>query len=164
MKKVIAIFFLSLISACSGFAIEIQLNNNRNSENKPEMEIGYVDVNSLFSEHPMTARLKQDFLKEAAKRKQDMLEIHRTIKADEGIIISTATEIKTLRLTLESLKQGKTQQSSSTETVKKTNYDDEIKNTEISIADKEKAIETLKGDIEKKKANFICLKRKIKKI
>ena len=108
MKKILALFFFLLFIPFAG-AVEIQLESGRNADNKPEMNVGYVDVNALFEEHPLTARLKEEFMKEVDKRKQMEKDEHVKLVFFEGVLLSSATEVRQLRQDIENLKKNQNQ-------------------------------------------------------
>jgi Skp family chaperone for outer membrane proteins len=180
MKKILILLFFLVCVPFAG-SVEIQLDKARSTEEKPEMNVGYVDVNALFEEHPMTVRLKEDFLKEADKRKQ--IEKAERLKLDalENVFVSSTTEVKQLRQDIENIKKNQNQpqflpQSPSLQ-VSATNQtrllspavstssitvspEAQIKAKEELIGVKEKAIAALKNDIEKKKLEMSGIKKK----
>jgi len=186
MRKIL-IALIILACAATVKAVEIQLDQVQNKEEKPGMNVGYVDVGELFEEHPMTARLKEEFLKEADKRKQAEKDFHSKITAMEGVVVSSTTEIKQLKQEIENLRKNQTQVltvpqsqgavlSSSTSAAPEVavkssapaqmtiaNPEQEIKDKLVLISDKEKGIEALKNEIEKSKAALSELRKKDKK-
>ena len=182
IKKIsILLFFLACVPFAA--AVQIQLDAVQNADNKAGMNVGYVEVNVLFEEHPMTARLKEEFLKEAEKRRQIDKEEYIKLKALENVFVSTTTEIRELRLDIENIKKNQNQpqilpqnpsvQVSTTnpKSVQPTTIsapavttapETQIKAKEELIAGKEKALEAVKIDIEKKKLEILRLKKKHK--
>ena len=182
MKKIlILLFFLALVPFAG--AVEIQLDDVRKSDEKPEMNVGYVDVSALFEEHPMTARFKEDFMKEVDKRKQTEKDEHSKLDALESVLVSSTTEIKQLRQDIENIKKNQNQpqllpQNSSLQASATSQSGaqapavstpsitvspaEQIKAKEDLIAGKEKALTIQKIDIEKKKLEISMLKKKHK--
>lgn len=175
MKKYTLLFLLLGVLITISQAADISLNNSPASEDKTEVNVGYVDVNVLFKEHPMTAQMKEEFLKEAEKRKQNYQDICNKLSAKENMLVSSTAELKQLKLDLENIKknqtqvvqssgtnQGKSSQGTAVDSAKINDLNDVIKKKEILIAEKEKGMETIRTDIEKEKAEISELRKKHK--
>ncbi len=175
MKKYTLLFLLFGAFITVSQAADISLDNSPASENKTEVNVGYVDVNVLFKEHPMTAQMKEEFLKEADKRKQNYQDICNRLSVKENMLVSGAAELKQLKLDIENIKknqtqvlqstgesQGKTSQGTAVDSAKTNDLNDAIKKKEMLMAEKEKGMETVKIDIEKEKAEISGLRKKHK--
>jgi Skp family chaperone for outer membrane proteins len=68
--------------------------------------IAYLDIEMIFNEHPMTARLKSEFETEVEKKKKELSDIEASMKLTQDIIVSTTTEISKLKTEVEQIRKA----------------------------------------------------------
>lgn len=66
--------------------------------------IAFVDIELIFNEHPMTARLKAEFEAEVDRRKRDFSVIESSIASVHEIIVSSQSEVNRLKKEIELVK------------------------------------------------------------
>jgi len=162
-------------------AVEIPLNGGvispgggtKGESKNSSAGIAYLDIEMIFNEHPMTARLKGEFEAEVAKRKKELSDMEGSIKYLQGVILSSTTEINKLKTEIDQVNNAIKEKNKppqtillpgtttlfvvpaavSTSTVK---ADPAIIDAdEKTIKDKEAGIELIKADILKKQQEIV---------
>ncbi|MGA2090647.1 MAG: hypothetical protein ABSH12_04210 [Endomicrobiales bacterium] len=120
-NAVCALFFsVSVVSA-----IEIPLDHPGGGTISPDgqtqsVSVGYVDMDVIFAQHPMTKRLKEEFLAEVDKRKKEIATMQATANTMEQVIVSSraiiAQEKSSLNILKLTLASGTTSASLTTST------------------------------------------------
>lgn len=102
----IKIVVLSLVAVAGVDAIEIPLERGTafGGGTAQQSSIGYVDIEKLFAEHPMKKRLQDEFQAEVQKRKNEIVELDKSINDLTKVIVSSTTELNRAKLELEILK------------------------------------------------------------
>ena len=102
------IFSLLLTLCCMATvrAVEIPLDGRigTSAEGGGTASIGYVDIEKIFAEHPMTARVQAEFQAEVEQRKKEISDLERSVADLQRIIVSSTTEVARMRTELETLK------------------------------------------------------------
>lgn len=103
------VFILLALTTCVLIkldSVEIPLDKQVTKDGQPIVTMGYVDIEKVFTEHPMTKRLRDEFYKAAEAKKASIKEAQDTIKRLETVIKSSTTQITQLKEELEKLKAG----------------------------------------------------------
>jgi Skp family chaperone for outer membrane proteins len=66
--------------------------------------MGYVDIERVFQEHPMTKRMKEDFLNQAESRRKNIADIQANINSMKALVVSSSTIISRLKDEIEKQK------------------------------------------------------------
>jgi Skp family chaperone for outer membrane proteins len=106
----------------SAAAIEIPLGTVRPAPEgaaAPEQSgaIAYVNVDKVFAEHPMTKRLKNEFLAEVEKRRKEIDDMQNAINEEQRVILSSATQVTQAKAQLQQLRSKTGAAASPTEPV-----------------------------------------------
>jgi len=179
MKSTIKSMFICS-ALCAGllsslYALEIPLDGGGVINGKQATtNIGYVDMEKIFAEHPMTKRMQDDFQAEIDKRRKEIKDMEGSIADLQRVIVSSSSEITQIKAEIDTLKtKAAVQQtmaaaqqamavSGSTSTssqslppaivgVSTASYQSQIDSKENDIRAKETGIEAMKQDIAKKK-------------
>jgi len=87
-------------------AVEISLNGFVVKGNQSSSSIGYVDIEKIFANHPLTKRLQEDFNAEADKRKQAMSDLQKAINDMQSSVKSSSTLVTQMKIELENMKSN----------------------------------------------------------
>jgi Skp family chaperone for outer membrane proteins len=158
---------LSAILHLPAVALEIPLDRTTPSAGTGggAVQVGYVDIEKVFAEHPLTRRYRAGFSDEVNKRKKEISEIESQISALEKVIVSSTTEISLLQGEVDSMKArlAATELTSlSTATVSgdvpaataPALTDPAITAKEAAIKAKEAGVESIRGEIAKKRSEI----------
>ncbi|MCX5778099.1 MAG: OmpH family outer membrane protein [Elusimicrobia bacterium] len=92
-----SVLLVLAIGSSSGMAVDISLDpaggTSAVNGQSPAVSIGYVDMDAVFAQHPMTKRLKEEFLAEVDKRKREIGTLQAAADALHQVIISSQTDI-----------------------------------------------------------------------
>ena len=80
--------------------------NNTTKNSSSGGGIAYVDIELIFNEHPMTARLKGDFETEVEKRKKEFSTIESSMSMIQDVIVSSSAEITKLKAEIVQVKKA----------------------------------------------------------
>ena len=101
------IILISLLIFCGRLgAVEISLDKFVVKGNQSSNSIGYVDIEKIFANHPLTKRLQEDFNAEADKKKQAMNDLQKAINDLQGAVKSSMTLVTQMEIELESMKNN----------------------------------------------------------
>jgi Skp family chaperone for outer membrane proteins len=94
-----------MMSAYPLTAVEIPLDSTGGSApqsgGQPQsVSVGYVDMDKVFAQHPMTKRLKEEFIAEVDKRKKEIADMQAAADKAQQVIVSSQTEVSQLKSTL----------------------------------------------------------------
>ena len=170
MLNLIIVFVLAILCPALSFSVEIPLDKHPEAvaanASQGSANIAYVDIDKVFSEHPMTKRLKDEFCLTADKKKIELKSLLAEIARIEQIIVSSASivnkskeEVVNFKNMGSKLIQSVTQSSAAASQVVQSTAapsaklltPSEIAEKEKLIAGMEKEIEGLKKKIEEKK-------------
>jgi Skp family chaperone for outer membrane proteins len=168
MLNLIVVFIVVIFTPLLSFSVEIPLDKHpeavTNTTQQGSANIGYVDIDKVFAEHPMTKRLKDEFCITADKKKSELRSIQMEIGRLEQIIVSSTTIVNRSKEEILILKNAGSKiappvvQSTSTsrQVIQSTASAkplslQEMAEKERSIPEMEKGIEELRKKIEAKK-------------
>ncbi|MCB4790742.1 MAG: hypothetical protein LHV68_02530 [Elusimicrobia bacterium] len=177
MYNILVMLILTFYLPVASNAVEISLDKQPStiSQGKgQETSIGYVDIDKVFSEHPMTKRLKDEFCVTADSKKKEINTLQLEIGRLEQMIISSTTilnrtkdEIAVLKnvsskIDQNALQPAQTSQmnlqvSQSTPTSKPAVNPAVISEKEKAVSDIEKGLEIIKKTAETKKLDIVKL-------
>jgi len=112
LKAVITAGIIAQIIPAALSAIEIPLDGavvapgqaKDNNVKYSAAGIAYVDIEMIFNEHPMTARLKHEFEATVEVKKKELSDMESQINDMKNVIISTSTQIDKLKIHVELMK------------------------------------------------------------
>ncbi len=81
-------------------------NQENNSKGSSSGGIAYVDIEFIFNQHPMTARLKTEFEAEVDKRKKEFMLIESSMTSIQDVIVSSTAEISKLKAEIDQVKKA----------------------------------------------------------
>lgn len=95
MRAFTAVFiFVSFLCLAPLYAVRIPLDGvtqpGADGKSGPTDNIGFVDIEVLFNEHPMKKRLQDEFVAEANKRRNAIAGQEKKIQEFEKVIVSSA--------------------------------------------------------------------------
>ncbi len=105
MKK-IKLALLGLFLAVPSFGVEISLDNFVVKGNQASNSIGYVDIEKVFANHPLTKRMQEEFNSEVAKRKKAVSDLQAAIDSMNASVKSSSTLVMQMKVELETLKSN----------------------------------------------------------
>ncbi|MBN1823976.1 MAG: OmpH family outer membrane protein [Endomicrobiales bacterium] len=105
LKYSVVLAVLSVPSAyVHGFEIPVDGVYGGSKSESGGGAIGYVDIEKIFREHPMTERLKKKFISEIENKRKEIADMEAVMCAMQDVYISTSTEIKGLENDVATLK------------------------------------------------------------
>lgn len=168
VRILVALSSLIVLSSAICSAIEIPLNGASATSPAPTgqsggMNVSYIDMDAVFSHHPMTKRLKESFLQEVDKRKKEIADLQATADATYQVIVASQaaaaqqrSALAVLRLTLSSRTTSNDLEVSTAPAAGNVPFSavDAIVAQEKAIADAESAITALQQDYERQKQDI----------
>ena len=134
--------------------------------------IGYVDIDRVFREHPLTRRSRDEFKQEVEKRRKAIDAMQQSIADTEKTVLSSTTIMDQERAEVESLRSqpsqapAKPQPLSLSTTEYATIFPDIAQSTSAAVSpdiirSKETSIKTKEADLEKMKGDLAAMKADI---
>jgi len=97
--------FMTLFLTQPASAVRIPLDKASESQTATKtLTMGYVDIERVFQEHPMTKRMKEDFLSQAESRRKNIADIQNSITTMKSVIISSSALVSKLKDDIEQQK------------------------------------------------------------
>jgi Skp family chaperone for outer membrane proteins len=102
----IAVVLSTLLLPAVIFGVDISLDNFVVQGNKSSSAMGYVDIEKVFANHPLTKRLQDEFNAEVEKKKAAVGEQQKTIEDAKQVVKSSSTLIMQMKVELEQMRQN----------------------------------------------------------
>ncbi len=165
-----AIIYLAITGAsalgCAAGAVEIPLgaatvNVAASSETAQGMTgaVGYVDIDRVFREHPLTQRSREEFKQEVEKRRREIDGMRRAITDAESMIVSSTTIIEGERSEIESLRSRAVSAPLTPSTTAQTIFPEAAGGAAPEIiAEKETALKAGESELELMKKNLASMR------
>lgn len=168
LPALVAVSFLLSLTPAVVAAVEIPLDGVSSGSaaqngQTSTMNVSYVDMEAVFSQHPMTKRMKAEFLQEVDKRKKEIADLqaaadaaYQVIVASQAVAAQQRSALAVLRLTLSSRTTSNDLEISSAPAAGNVPFSavDAIVSQEKAIADTESAITALQQDHERQKQDL----------
>jgi Skp family chaperone for outer membrane proteins len=101
-RKFLLSAILIILSAVPLFSAQILLDKrSADTGSTAKVNVGYVDIEKIFKEHPMTLRLKNECLQKADDKKKILTDMQNAVKLMNDMIITSTTVMNQLKSDLE---------------------------------------------------------------